>query len=75
LYQAIPIGRHLLVLGRPHPEGTLVQVYNFSEHDQALPWETLRAEGIVQPYDQLTQAPAPAYLMPYARLWLTQHRF
>ncbi|GIW26054.1 alpha-amylase family protein [Meiothermus sp.] len=65
---------HLLVLRRAHPEGTLVQVYNFSEQDQALPWETLQAEGIVQPFDQITLAPAPAYLWPYARLWLTQHR-
>ncbi len=65
---------HLLVLKRPHPEGTLVQVYNFSEQDQALPWETLRQEGIVQPYDHITQAPAPAYLRPFARLWLAQHQ-
>jgi amylosucrase len=65
---------HLLVLKREHPEGTLVQVYNFSEQDQALPWETLRQEGIVQPYDQITQAPGPAYLRPFARLWLTQHQ-
>lgn len=64
---------HLLVLKRNHPEGTLVQVYNFSEHDQALPWDTLRQEGIVQPYDHITQAASPAYIFPFGRLWLTQH--
>lgn len=64
---------HLLLLKRPHPQGTLVQVYNFSEHDQPFPFEALRPEGIVQPFDGITQAPAPAYLGPYARLWLIQH--
>ncbi len=64
---------HLLVLKRSHPKGTLVQVYNFSEQDQPFPFEVLRQEGIVQPFDLITQTPAPAYLGPYARLWLTQH--
>ncbi|WP_027883290.1 alpha-amylase family protein [Meiothermus rufus] len=63
---------HLLVLKRAHPMGTLVQVYNFSEQDQPLPWETLRTEGIVQPYDRIEETIAPAYLRPYARLWLVQ---
>lgn len=63
---------HLLVLRCDHPLGVLVQVYNFSEHDQPLPWETLREAGIVQPYDHITEGVAPAYLMPYSRLWLTQ---
>jgi len=63
---------HLLVLKRPHPMGTLVQVYNFSEQDHPLPWETLRAEGIVQPFDCIEENIAPAYLRPYARLWLIQ---
>ncbi|MBF6596411.1 MAG: alpha-amylase family protein [Thermaceae bacterium] len=69
LWQANP---HLLVLRRNHPEGVLVQVYNFSEHDQPLPWDTLRDAGIVQPYDHIGEAVAPAYLMGYSRLWLTQ---
>ncbi|WP_027887718.1 alpha-amylase family protein [Meiothermus taiwanensis] len=64
---------HLLLLKREHPQGRLVQVYNFSEQDQPFPFEALGQEGIVQPFDQITQAPAPAYLGPYARLWLTQH--
>ncbi len=69
LWQSNP---HLLVLKRAHPMGTLVQVYNFSEQDQPLPWETLRTEGIVQPYDRIEENIAPAYLRPYARLWLVQ---
>jgi amylosucrase len=63
---------HLLVLRRDHPLGVLVQVYNFSEADQALPWDTLRGVGIVQPYDRITETIAPAYLTGYSRLWLTQ---
>lgn len=69
LWQTNP---HLLVLRRDHPEGVLLQVYNFSEHDQALPWDALRDAGIVQPYDHISEAIAPAYLMAYSRLWLTQ---
>ncbi|RDI96406.1 alpha-amylase [Meiothermus sp. QL-1] len=64
---------HLLLLKREHPQGVLVQVYNFSEQEQPFPFEALRQEGIVQPFDCITQAPAPAYLRPYERLWLIQH--
>lgn len=64
---------HLLLLKREHPQGRLIQIYNFSEQDQPFPFETLWQEGIVQPFDQIAQAPAPAYLGPYARLWLRQH--
>ncbi|MDX2004805.1 MAG: alpha-amylase family protein [Meiothermus sp.] len=69
LWQSNP---HLLVLEREHPEGTLVQVYNFSEDGQPLPWETLKAEGIVYPFDHITQAAAPSWIPPLGRLWLTQ---
>ncbi|RMH57341.1 MAG: alpha-amylase [Deinococcus-Thermus bacterium] len=69
LWQANP---HLLLLKREHPLGPLVQVYNFSEEEQPFPFEALRQEGIVQPFDRITEAPAPAYLRPYERLWLIQ---
>ncbi|RIH88458.1 hypothetical protein Mlute_00585 [Meiothermus luteus] len=47
-------------------------MYNFSEEEQPFPFEALRQEGIVQPFDRITEAPAPAYLRPYERLWLIQ---
>lgn len=69
LWQSNP---HLLVLRRAHPEGTLIQLYNFSEDPQPLPLDLLRNEGIVYPHDCITQQAAPSWIPPLGRLWLTQ---
>lgn len=63
---------HLLVLKRQHPLGTLVQVYNFSEQAQSLPWTSLKAADIYRPYDHITQQTITGYIAPLGRLWLSQ---
>ncbi len=63
---------HLLVLEREHPEGSLVQLYNFSEDPQPLPWELLKHQGIVYPHDHITGSAAPSWIPALGRMWLTQ---
>jgi len=63
---------HLLVLKRLHPEGNLVQLYNFSENPQPLPWDILRQESIVYPYDHISQMVITSVLPAFGRAWLTQ---
>ena len=67
--------RSLFTYIRRHPLGSFIGVYNFSEAPQYLPVQTLFAEGLVQPFDQLEQRfidvmDGFVYLAPYARLWL-----
>jgi amylosucrase len=65
---------HLLVLKRQHALGTMVQLYNFSEEPQPVPWDTLwqahLSPNAIQ--DHLTARPFAGNLLAgYGRYWLT----
>ncbi|MFN8078022.1 MAG: alpha-amylase family protein [Kineosporiaceae bacterium] len=73
----------LMVLHRRHPAGTLLAVYNVSEHWQHLPAEAVRAAGLTRPWDHISSF-APRLegtdaagrggfyaLPPFAAWWLT----
>ena len=66
---------HALLLEREHPLGTLVAVYNFSEHEQILPTWPLHQRGLHRVTDRITghtwDTGDTISLPPYARLWLT----
>ena len=65
----------LFGIAREHPLGPLVQLYNFSEEPQRLATDVLLGYGLVQPFDQITQAyvdvsSGELELPPYGRAWL-----
>jgi len=65
----------LLGYARPHPLGTLLAVYNFTEQTQFLPVGALGAHAFTEATDRLsgrTVTPQGGLLElpPYARLWL-----
>ncbi len=65
----------VLLLERPHPLGTLLAVYNFSEREQRLNAGPLWDRGLELARDRITgeyvDAGDALILPPYARLWLT----
>ncbi|ADI14158.1 amylosucrase [Truepera radiovictrix] len=66
---------HLFAYARPHPLGTLLCVYNFSERPQEADVGLLSAHGLDAPYDLITGArvaTGPLPLPPYGRRWLVQ---
>jgi amylosucrase len=68
---------HVFAYERPHPLGSLVCVYNFSETTQALHAHLLLEPGLSQPVDAITSTAVDLrdgvlWLEPYARLWLMQ---
>lgn len=67
--------RHLFAYTRPHPLGTLLCVYNFSEWPQVADAGLLHAHGLSSPKDLLSGAQWAAgalQLPPYGRFWLVQ---
>ena len=65
----------VFVIERPHPTGSLIGLYNFSEQTLAYPAQQLLEHGITQPVDTITGLEVGIFggvvwLEPYARLWL-----
>jgi amylosucrase len=65
----------VFVIERPHPTGSLIGLYNFSEQTLAYPAQQLLERGITQPIDQITGLEVGVFggvvwLEPYARLWV-----
>ena len=61
---------------REAPTGTLLGLFNLTEHWLNLPESVARSHGITQMYDALSDARVTAHLgqialPPYARVWLT----
>ncbi|NJK44483.1 MAG: alpha-amylase [Pleurocapsa sp. SU_196_0] len=68
---------HVFGYERPHPQGSLVGLYNFSETGQSLNAQLLLERGIWQPFDAISEQRLElwngmVWLEPYARLWLVQ---
>jgi amylosucrase len=68
---------HVFVYDRPHPLGSFVGIYNFSETAQTYPVWQLEQRGITKPYDRISNSSLEItdgviWLEPYARLWITQ---
>ncbi len=68
---------HVFVYDRPHPLGSFVGIYNFSETAQTYPIWQLQERGILEPYDRISKTKLEIrdgviWLAPYARLWITQ---
>ena len=68
--------RKVIMWGRPHPEGRMIELYNVSEHEVWFPMETLRSElddvvtEVLSGFDyDLT--PMNLRLAPYECLWLS----
>ena len=68
--------RKVIMWGRPHPEGRMIELYNISEHEVWFPMETLRSElddvvtELLRGFDyDLT--PMNLRLAPYECLWLS----
>lgn len=60
---------------RVHPAGTLLQLYNVSEHWQPVAWHEVARHGLQRPYDVLNEAwvepeHGTLVLPPYAAWWL-----
>ncbi len=73
--EVLDVHPHLLVYVRPHPLGTLLAVYNFSEQTQVLALSALGAYAFTEASDRLSGETLSARdglleLPPYARLWL-----
>ena len=73
--EVLDVHPQLLVYARPHPLGTLLAVYNFSERTQVLAVSALGAYAFTEASDRLsgeTLTPRDGLLElpPYARLWL-----
>lgn len=72
---AIPSpNKHLLLLKREHPQGTLIQVYNFSEYRTTLDTKVLRAHLNSSVYEALSGydynlQTAELIIEPYHCLW------
>ncbi|MBF9043222.1 alpha-amylase [Rhodobacterales bacterium HKCCE4037] len=69
-------GRAVFAFQRLAPAGTLLCLFNFSEEWQELSEDWLKANGVVELYDQLSDAPIETRnrrfaLPPYGRVWLT----
>ncbi|WP_045234717.1 alpha-amylase family glycosyl hydrolase [Deinococcus pimensis] len=66
---------HVLLLEREHPLGTLLCVYNFSEHEQGVPGWLAHARGLGAAVDRISgehvDVGETLTLPPYGRLWLT----
>jgi amylosucrase len=65
----------VFVIERPHPTGSLIGLYNFSEQTLAYPAQQLLERGISQPIDQIASLEVGVFggvvwIEPYARLWL-----
>jgi amylosucrase len=65
----------VFVIERPHPTGSMVGLFNFSEQTLAYPAQQLLERGITQPIDQISGLEVGDFggviwLEPYARLWL-----
>lgn len=65
----------VLAFQRVAPTGTLVGLFNFTEHWQHLPEGWVRAMGASRLWDALSEAPVQPHggqvvLPPYARVWL-----
>ena len=65
----------VFVIERPHPTGSLIGLFNFSEKTLAYPAQQLLERGITQPVDSITGLEVGVFggvvwLEPYARLWL-----
>jgi amylosucrase len=63
---------------RVHPAGTLLQMYNVSEHWQPVSWHEVARHGLQRPYDVLNEAAVEpehgtVVLPPYAAWWLVDH--
>jgi amylosucrase len=68
----------VFVIERPHPTGSMVGLFNFSEQTLAYPGQQLLERGITQPIDQISRLEVGVFggvvwLEPYARLWLLNH--
>lgn len=66
----------VLAVQRVAPTGTLLGLFNFTEHWQHLPEGWVRALGATRMWDALSQAEVTPHggqvvLPPYARVWLT----
>jgi amylosucrase len=66
---------HLFAYERPHPLGTLLCLYNFSETAQIVSAELLHTRGLWKATDAITEQPLEVkngvvWLEGYARLWL-----
>ena len=72
--------RKVIMWGRPHPEGRMIELYNVSEHEVCFPMETLRSEladvvtELLSGFDyDLT--PMNLRLAPYECLWLSDRSY
>jgi amylosucrase len=68
---------HVFGVERPHPLGSLVGLYNFSETGQGLNAQVFLERGIWNPMNAITGQRLEVWngmvwLEPYARLWLVQ---
>jgi amylosucrase len=66
----------LFSFARAAPTGTMLGIFNMTEHWQNLPEAAVRAEGVTLMHDALSDAPVTAHhgqiaLPPFARVWLT----
>lgn len=73
--EILEVPRQFLAYLRPHPLGTLLALYNFTEQTQVLPVGALGLYAFTAMTDQLTGQQVEARdgwleLPPYARLWL-----
>jgi amylosucrase len=68
---------HVFMYERPHPLGSFVGVYNFSDTAQTYPIWQLQACGIFEPVDRISNTKLEVrdgviWLAPYVSLWITQ---
>lgn len=75
--RVVPVGNDaLFAFQRLAPTGTLLGLFNFTEHWQHLPETWVRSLGVTALHDALSDARVEAHhgqvvLPPYARVWLT----
>ncbi len=67
----------VLLMLRRHAAGSLVQLYNVSEHEQSVPVDVLSAARITRPVDHLSGAAPRVHegrvvLPPYAAAWIAE---
>ena len=68
---------HVFIYDRPHPLGSFIGIYNFSETAQTYPVWQLQMRGISEPFDRISSTTLEIsdgiiWLAPYARLWIVQ---
>jgi amylosucrase len=68
---------HVFIYDRPHPLGSFIGMYNFSETAQTYPVWQLHEREIFEPFDRISKTKLEItdgviWLVPYARLWITQ---